>query len=95
MIGETLKRATPERDPTEPAFRTMLAARVEARAQPPTSHREYVEDPLSIWIGVAIAATIRFLAYLDARIRQEGWEVELMIRAEASRLHERRMLGMQ
>jgi hypothetical protein len=51
--------------------------------------------PLSIWIAVAIAATIRFLAYLDARIRQEGWEVELQIRAEASRLHERRMMGMQ
>lgn len=51
--------------------------------------------PLSIWIAVAIAATIRFLAYLDARIRQEGWEVELQIRAEASRLQERRMMGMQ
>lgn len=51
--------------------------------------------PLSIWIAVAFASTIRFLAYLDARIRQEGWEVELQIRAEASRLHERRMMGMQ
>jgi hypothetical protein len=28
---------------------------------------------------------VRFLSYLDTRIRNEGWEVELLLRAEASR----------
>ena len=29
---------------------------------------------------------VRFLSYLDLRIRHEGWEVELLMRAEALRL---------
>ena len=31
-------------------------------------------------------SVFRFLAYLDSRIRLEGWEVELRIRAEAERI---------
>jgi hypothetical protein len=31
-------------------------------------------------------AVVRFLAYVDLRIRREGWEVELVMRAERDRL---------
>ncbi len=44
--------------------------------------------PLALWMTVAFVTVVRFLFYLDLRIRQEGWEVELRIRAEASRLAE-------
>jgi hypothetical protein len=42
--------------------------------------------PLSMWIVAGYLAVVRFLSYLDVRIRHEGWEVELRIRAEAARL---------
>ncbi len=43
--------------------------------------------PFSLWIVVAYMTVFRFLSYLDLRIRQEGWEVELQMRAEAARLN--------
>jgi len=42
--------------------------------------------PLSLWIVVCYFTVVRFLAYLDLRIRREGWEVELRLRAERARL---------
>lgn len=42
--------------------------------------------PLAMWITTGYFTVFRFLSYLDARIRQEGWEVELRLRAEAARL---------
>ncbi len=42
--------------------------------------------PLSLWIVVFYFTVVRFLCYLDLRIRQEGWEVELKLRAEAAKL---------
>jgi hypothetical protein len=42
--------------------------------------------PACLWIIVAFFAVVRFLSYLDLRIRHEGWEVELLMRAEAQRL---------
>lgn len=45
-----------------------------------------------LWLVVGWMAVVRFLAYLDMRIRHEGWEVELLMRAEAQRL--RRTMGM-
>ena len=42
--------------------------------------------PLAAWVVVGYFAVVRFLAYLDRRIRCEGWEVELLMRAEAARL---------
>jgi hypothetical protein len=45
-----------------------------------------VAYPAAIWTVAAYLTVFRFLTYLDARIRQEGWEVELRVRAEASRL---------
>jgi len=42
--------------------------------------------PACLWLVVTILAVARFLSYLDLRIRHEGWEVELFMRAEALRL---------
>jgi hypothetical protein len=42
--------------------------------------------PLALWITAAYFTVVRFLGYLDLRIRREGWEVELMMRAEGTRL---------
>lgn len=44
--------------------------------------------PVAIWFVVGLLAVVRFLSYLDLRIRREGWEVELAMRAEAMRMHE-------
>jgi len=41
--------------------------------------------PASMWLVAIYVAVVRFLSYLDTRIRNEGWEVELLLRAEASR----------
>ena len=45
-----------------------------------------VGAPLSMWIVAGFLTVVRFLTYVDLRIRQEGWEVELRMRAEGSRL---------
>ena len=42
--------------------------------------------PIAMWLVAGIFAVARFLSYIDVRIRQEGWEVELRLRAEALRL---------
>lgn len=42
--------------------------------------------PACLWLVVAFLAVVRFLSYLDLRIRHEGWEVELLMRAESQRL---------
>jgi hypothetical protein len=42
--------------------------------------------PLALWFVVGFMSVARFLSYLDLRIRHEGWEVELLMRAEAMRL---------
>jgi hypothetical protein len=44
--------------------------------------------PLSLWIVACVMAVVRFLSYIDIRIRQEGWAVELRMRSEANRLTE-------
>lgn len=44
--------------------------------------------PLALWLVAGYFAIVRFLAYLDLRIRREGWEVELSLRAEAQRMAE-------
>jgi hypothetical protein len=41
--------------------------------------------PLSLWTVAGISVVVRLLSYLDTRIRLEGWEVELAVRAEAMR----------
>jgi hypothetical protein len=42
--------------------------------------------PVALWLVFGFFAVVRFLGYLDLRIRREGWEVELMMRAEQARL---------
>jgi hypothetical protein len=42
--------------------------------------------PLAFWLTAFFLTVVRFLAYLDLRIRREGWEIELDMRAEALRL---------
>ncbi len=42
--------------------------------------------PLALWITAGFFTVVRFLNYLNVRIRQEGWEVELRMRAEVVRL---------
>jgi hypothetical protein len=49
----------------------------------------YFGLPVALWITAGFMAVVRFLYYLDSRIRQEGWEVELRLRAEAARLASR------
>jgi hypothetical protein len=41
---------------------------------------------VTIWLVVGFLAVVRFLCYLDLRIRREGWEVEIAMRAEQARL---------
>ena len=41
--------------------------------------------PMAMWLTAFFFTVVRFLNYLDLRIRHEGWEVELRIRAEAAR----------
>ena len=50
---------------------------------------QHILRPLAMWSVVAYLGVARFLSYLDLRIRQEGWEVELLVRAEAARLSEK------
>ena len=41
--------------------------------------------PAALWLVAAYFTVVRFLAYLDLRICCEGWEVELLMRAERDR----------
>lgn len=43
---------------------------------------------IALWVVVGVLAVARFLGYLDLRIRREGWEMELLMRAEAARLRQ-------
>ena len=60
VIGETLRRATPQGELSDPAFKSRLQARVQANTAPPTTYDEFLADPLSSWIestfGVVRAA---------------------------------------
>lgn len=52
-----------------------------------------VAIPLSMWLVATYITVVRYLNYLDTRIRQEGWEVELRMRAESQRLAARIVAG--
>lgn len=41
--------------------------------------------PAALWVVSAISVVARLLFYLDTRLRLEGWDVELLIRAEVIR----------
>ena len=40
------------------------------------------------WIAIAFFGVVRFLTYIDQRIRLEGWEVELRLRAAGAALED-------
>lgn len=40
------------------------------------------------WIAISFFAVVRFVAYIDGRIRREGWDVELKFRHEAAKFKE-------
>jgi len=44
--------------------------------------------PLSLWLIACFFSVARYLSYLDIRIRHEGWEVELKLRAASVKLEE-------
>ncbi len=43
---------------------------------------------LAYWVAIAFFGVVRFLMYIDQRIRREGWEVELRLKKEG-----RKMMG--
>lgn len=43
---------------------------------------------VALWVAVAFFGIGRFLGYIDQRIRQEGWEVELRLRAAGAALED-------
>jgi len=45
-----------------------------------------IELQVAVWLVALYFTVVRFLSYLDLRIRNEGWEVELRMRAEGARL---------
>ena len=47
---------------------------------------DHVSLPLTMWFVGLFMAVFRFLSYLDSRIRLEGWEIELRLKAEAARM---------
>ncbi|MFO0943628.1 MAG: hypothetical protein U0930_23070 [Pirellulales bacterium] len=48
-----------------------------------------VISPLSLWLVGIFLGVYRYLSYIDCRIRLEGWEIELRMRAEAERMENR------
>jgi len=48
-----------------------------------------VFTPLAFWLAAGFTTVARFLLYIDLRIKQEGWEVELKLRAEATKYLEK------
>jgi hypothetical protein len=44
--------------------------------------------PCCLWLVGVFLAVFRYLSYIDSRIRLEGWEIDLRLRAEAHRLAE-------
>lgn len=42
--------------------------------------------PIALWMVAGVYAVVRFLSYIDIRIRQEGWEVELRMKSESMRI---------
>jgi len=42
--------------------------------------------PIALWTVATWTAVVRFLSYMNTRIRAEGWDLELKLKAEAQRL---------
>lgn len=50
----------------------------------------YFVLPLSLWLIGLLMTVFRYLSYIDSRIRLEGWEIDLRLRAEARRIAQHR-----
>jgi ATP-dependent helicase YprA (DUF1998 family) len=59
VIGETLRRATPQCDFDDPEFRTELRERLESGNEPSSDYDAFVRDPLSRWIEAAFGVEER------------------------------------
>ncbi|MBW2032151.1 MAG: DEAD/DEAH box helicase [Deltaproteobacteria bacterium] len=58
VIGETLKKATPETDLSDPSFLEQLEIRVsDSNLHPPSDYQGFIADPLSIWIENTFGVT--------------------------------------
>jgi len=58
VIGETLRRATPEPDLADTTFREALTRRLtDAASPPPAEYQAFIQDPLSCWIESAFGLT--------------------------------------
>lgn len=53
----------------------------------------FIGLPIALWVSGVFISVFRFLCYLDTRIRLEGWEVDLRMRAEAERLNPRQKIS--
>ena len=49
---------------------------------------EYYAVLTAAWVAAGYLVVVRFLSYLDQRIRNEGWELELLMWAEKARIEE-------
>jgi ATP-dependent helicase YprA (DUF1998 family) len=57
VIGETLRRATPELDWTDPSTIDRLRDRARSGVHPPTDYESFIADPLSAWIESTLGVT--------------------------------------
>jgi ATP-dependent helicase YprA (DUF1998 family)/very-short-patch-repair endonuclease len=58
VIGETLRRRTPDRDVADPGFLAELRCRVaDPHVGPPGDYAGFVNDPLSVWIETTFGVT--------------------------------------
>jgi hypothetical protein len=58
--------------------------------QPEWSDVLGVRFQLAVWLAIAFFAVARFLSYIDQRIRLEGWEIALRLRAVGKSLEDAR-----
>ncbi|MCL6559930.1 MAG: DEAD/DEAH box helicase, partial [Firmicutes bacterium] len=56
VVMETLQRATPDKDLTDPVFKQELIESIQ-NPRPLANYRELIEDPLSIWIETTFGIT--------------------------------------
>src|SRR5207248_8245549 len=58
VLGETLRRATPDPALTDPQFLQYLRQRIEdPHVTPPTDYQSFIHDPLSTWIESTFGIT--------------------------------------
>jgi len=70
------------------AIVTVLSGDELTWSRPKTSGVSGLLFEAAIWIAVAYFGTFRFLSYIDRRIRLEGWELELRLKAAGRAMEE-------